>query len=188
MEGDTVIVYLLGLTVELGVVSTSPDNVVIVTKNTDIKLVTEPLITPLEGEWSVYYRGGHPMFPSETDPVIFKVLDDQIEILKKDHSHLFAIKYNNIIDVRTEVRQKSSPANVIISTALSTLILRSPAGLLLGPIVGVMAKNARYFLVIEFSDELGKHRKAEFEGSKDTIAAIVRLIYEKTIRKTRGSK
>ena len=82
-EGDMVVVYLFGLTIELGVVSTNPDKVVIVTKNTDIELVTEPLITPLEEGWSVYYRGDHSMFPSETDPVILKLSDDQIEIFKK---------------------------------------------------------------------------------------------------------
>ena len=188
MKNDIVIVSILGMSIELRVVSTNPDNVVIITKDTDVEVVTHPLRIPLEEGWPVYYRGGHPMFPPETDPVIFKVSDDQIEILKKDYSQLFAIKYHDIIDVRAEVRQESSPANVIVSTALSTLILGPPAGLLLGPIVGVMAKDAHYFLVIEFSDELGKHRKAEFEGTKDTIDSIARLIYKKTIRKTSDSK
>ena len=198
MKNDIVTVPILGMSIELRVVSTNPDDVVIVTKNTDIEVVNDPLRIPLEEGWLVYYRGGHPMFPSETDPVILKLSDDQIEILKQDYSQLFAIKYHNIIDVRAEVRQESSPGNVIASTSLSTLggMLASPllgpigpmAGLLMGPIVGIMAKDSHYLLIIEFSDELNRHRKVEFEGTKDTIAGIVRQIYEKLVRKTDHSK
>ena len=200
MRNDVVTVPILGMPIELKVVSTSPDNAVIISKDTDVQVVTDPLRIPLEEGWPVYYRGGHPMFPPESRPVILKVSDDQIEILKQDYSQLFAIKYHNVIDIRVEVRQESSPGNVIASTSLFTFggMLASPllgpvgplAGLLMGPIVGAMAKDAHYFLIVEFSDDIGKHRKVEFEGIKDTIASIARQIYEKmkNVRKTRSSK
>ena len=54
------------------------------------------------------------------------------------------------------------------------------AGLLMGPIVGTMAKDAHYFLIVEFSGTIGKHRKVEFEGIKDTTASIACQIYEKS--------
>jgi len=193
MKNDVVTVPILGMSIELKVVSTNPDNAVIISKDTDVEVITDPLRIPLEEGWPVYYRGGHSMFPPESRPVILKVSDDQIEILKQDYSQLFAIKYHNVIDVRVEVRQESSPGNIIASTSLSTLggMLASPllgpvgplAGLLIGPIVGAMAKDAHYFLIVEFSDDIGKHRKVEFEGIKDTIASIARQIYEKMLEK-----
>ena len=192
MKNDMVTIDLLGIAIEFKVASTSPADAVIVTKNTQVEVITDPLHMPLEEGWPVY------LFPANTDPVILKLSNDQIEILTQDYSQIFAIKYNSIIDVRAEVRKESSPTNVVASTSLFTLggALASPilgpigpiAGLLTGSIAGIMTKDAHYFLVIEFLDKFGRHRKVEFESTRGNICDIASQIYKKLSEKHDAQK
>ena len=152
-------------------------------------------------EFRIYYRGGHPMFPPEHTVIRFRLLDEAIEVLKHNRKPMFSVKYEDLSDVKTETREKSSAGNVIFYTFLGLVVgalffilwglVGVIACMLIGLVVGVMHKDKHHFLILEFKDELGKERKAEFEGTKKTIYKLPPIIYQKlkeveTFRKNVG--